>query len=170
MATTDASKLELKPIGIIRSPHVRAAGTPIQPRMAAGVEGTVEVFAEFAPALRDLDGFERIWLVNWFDRATEAQLVVTPYLDDCPRGLFATRAPCRPNPIGLSSVRLLRVQGSRLSVTELDVLDGTPLLDIKPYVPEFDAFEAATIGWLTNARRPVAADDRFEKHGLTRRC
>lgn len=131
--------------------------------MAAGVEGTVEVFAEFAAALRDLDGFERIWLVYWFDRAAEAQLVVTPYLDDCPRGLFATRAPCRPNPIGLSCVRLLRIEESRLSVAELDVLEGTPLLDIKPYVPECDAFEVSGVGWLAKARQSVAADDRFER-------
>ena len=99
--------MHLTPIGIIHSPHQRAEGTPVQAALATGVQGTVEVFPEYAAGLRDLDGFERVWLVYWFDRAKPAELVVTPYLDTTPRGLFATRAPCRPNPIGLSSVRLL---------------------------------------------------------------
>ena len=97
------------PIGAIHSPQLKAAGTPIQAALATGVQGTVEVFPEYAAGLRDLDGFERVWLVYWFDRAKPAELVVTPYRDTTPRGLFATRAPCRPNPIGLSCVRLLEV-------------------------------------------------------------
>ena len=113
--------------------------------------------------MQDLDGFERIWLLYWFDRATPAQLVVTPYLDTVPRGLFSTRAPARPNPIGLSAVRLLGIVGGTLQVEGLDVLDNTPLLDIKPYVPAFDAFQAKRIGWCARVRSiSTAADGRFE--------
>jgi tRNA (adenine37-N6)-methyltransferase len=163
-------KMNLVQIGVVRSPHKRAEGTPVQAAMAAGVKGTVEVYPEYAAGLRDLDGFERIWLVYWFDRAREAELVVTPYLDTTPRGLFATRAPCRPNPIGLSAVRLLEVSGHVLQVEGLDILDGTPLLDIKPYVPAFDAFEAKRIGWCGNAKGGVVrADGRFESDAGERR-
>lgn len=154
-------KLELQLIGVIHSPYREAEGTPIQPRWAAGVEGTVEVFPEFAAGLRDLDGFERIWLLYWFDRACEPRLEIIPYRDTRARGVFATRAPSRPNAIGLSSVRLLAVEGASLRVAELDVLDGTPLLDIKPYVPDCDVFNVERIGWWTHARHSRLADDRF---------
>ena len=155
--------LALQPIGLIRTPHRQAEGTPIQPRWAAGIEGTVEVFPEFAPGLRDLDGFDRIWLLYWFDRAREAQLEVVPCLDTQTHGVFATRAPSRPNPIGLSCVRLLAVEGSRLRVAELDMLDGTPLLDIKPYAPDCDVFPVERIGWFARACGTRIADGRFAK-------
>jgi tRNA (adenine37-N6)-methyltransferase len=156
-------KLELTPIGLIHSPHHQAEGTPIQPRWAAGVEGSVEMFPEFAPGLRDLAGFDRVWLIYWFDRARAAQLEVVPYLDTKTHGIFATRAPSRPNPIGLSCVRLLAVEGSLLRVADLDVLDGTPLLDIKPYVPDCDVFPVERIGWFARARGTRIADGRFAK-------
>lgn len=156
-------KPELKPIGLIHSPHREAEGTSIQPRWAAGVEGRVEVLPEFAPGLRDLAGFERIWLLFWCDRAGEARLEVVPYRDTQSHGVFATRAPSRPNPIGLSCVRLLAVEGALLRVADLDVLDGTPLLDIKPYVPDLDAFAAERAGWYAHARGSRIADDRFTK-------
>ena len=156
-------KFELTPIGFIHSPHRQAEGTPIQPRWAADIEGTLEVLPEFAPGLRDLDGFDRIWLLYWFDRARTAQLEVVPYLDTQTRGIFATRAPSRPNPIGLSCVRLLAVEGARLRVADLDVLEGTPLLDIKPYVPDCDVFPVDRIGWYANARGSRLADGRFTK-------
>ena len=156
-------KLEFKPIGLVHSPHRQAEGTPIQPRWAQGVEGTVDLFPQFAPGLRDLDGFDRIWLLYWFDRARTAQLEVVPYLDTQTRGVFATRAPSRPNPIGLSCVRLLSVEGSLLRVADLDVLDGTPLLDIKPYVPDCDVFTVEHVGWYARARGPRTADSRFAK-------
>jgi tRNA-Thr(GGU) m(6)t(6)A37 methyltransferase TsaA len=155
--------LELNPIGIVRSPFKEAAGTPIQAGMAEGAAGTVEVFPAFAEGLKDLDGFDRIWLLYWFDRAAAARLIVTPYLDDQPHGVFATRAPARPNPIGMSAVRLLRIEGCALHVSDVDILDGTPLLDIKPYVPQFDHLSAERTGWLqqvSNRRR--TADRRFE--------
>lgn len=153
--------LEFKPIGLIHSPHHEAKGAPIQPRWAAGVEGTVEVFPEFAAGLRDLNGFERIWLLYWCDRARPAQLEVVPYRDTQTRGVFATRAPSRPNPIGLSCVRLLAIQGTTLRVAEVDMLDGTPLLDIKPYLPDCDAFVVHRVGWYANALDQTKADDRF---------
>jgi tRNA-Thr(GGU) m(6)t(6)A37 methyltransferase TsaA len=155
---------KLKPIGLIHSPHRQAEGTPIQPRWAQGTEGTVEVLPEFTPGLCDLGGFDRIWLLYWFDRVREAQLQIVPYRDTQMRGVFATRAPSRPNPIGLSCVRLLAVEGTRLRVADLDVLDGTPLLDIKPYVPDCDVFTVERIGWWAHARSSRTADDRFTQH------
>jgi tRNA-Thr(GGU) m(6)t(6)A37 methyltransferase TsaA len=155
----------LRPIGIIRSPFRELAGTPIQPQMAGNAEGTVELFQEFVAGLRDLEGFDRIWLLYWFDRAEwEGKLIVTPYLDTAPRGLFATRAPSRPNAIGLSSVRLLSIENNQLKILGVDVLDATPVLDIKPYVPRFDCFESVRAGWLdlTTSNRTVA-DSRFEQ-------
>jgi tRNA-Thr(GGU) m(6)t(6)A37 methyltransferase TsaA len=151
----------IKPIGIIHSPFQEVAGTPIQPAAARGIEGSVEVFPEFVGGLQDLEGFERIWLLYWFHRAGPARLVVTPFLDETPRGVFATRAPTRPNPIGLSAVELLRVEGSTLYIRDVDMLDGTPLLDIKPYAPRFDHFAVTRMGWLAEARGPEVADDRF---------
>ena len=156
-------KLELTPIGLIHSPHRQAEGTPIQPRWAAGIEGTVELLPEFALGLRDLEEFDRVWLLYWFDRARAAQLEVVPYLDTQTRGIFATRAPSRPNPVGFSCVRLLAVEGSLLRVADLDVLDGTPLLDIKPYVPDCDVFPVERIGWFARARGTRIADGRFAK-------
>jgi tRNA-Thr(GGU) m(6)t(6)A37 methyltransferase TsaA len=127
------------------------------------VKGTVEVFPEYADGLKDLDGFERIWLIYWFDQAPEPQLLVIPFLDDRERGVFATRAPSRPNAIGMSVVRLLQVVGNTLEVADVDILDGTPLLDIKPYVTEFDCHSVEKSGWFDQAplRRSVA-DGRFD--------
>ena len=162
-----ADGIQLKPIGVVHSPFKRAKGTPIQPRMAMGAEATVEVFEEFAEGLKDIDGFERIWLVYWLHRASEPRLRVRPYLDDTERGVFATRGPSRPNPIGISAVRLLRVDGNVLTVAEVDILDGTPLLDIKPYSPHFDCFDGAKSGWLDKSDRSRRlADDRFEEPGV----
>ena len=158
--------MKLKPIGIIYSPFQQATGTPIQACFARGAEGTVEVLEEFVPGLKDLAGFDRIWLLYWFDRAVikRSGLLVKPYLDDVRRGVFATRAPARPNPIGFSAVRLRKIRGNTLSICDVDILNGTPLLDIKPYVPQFDSFSVARIGWLKGARaKGIVADDRFEK-------
>ena len=158
-----ADEMKVKPIGIIHSPFTQSAGTPIQPAVAGGAEGRVEVFSEYSPGLKDLEGFERIWLVFWFDRSAEYKLLVRPYLDTTERGLFATRAPCRPNPIGISPVRLLGVEGNILRIADVDILDGTPLLDIKPYAPRFDVFKDARSGWLEAAGPGGAADNRFTK-------
>lgn len=163
------NSLTLKPIGIIHSPFRQAADTPIQSCMAKDEEGTIELFPEFMPALRDLEGFDRIWLLYWFDRIAVPRLVVKPFLDPNEHGVFATRSPARPNPIGMSSVRLLGIEGPRLRIGELDILDQTPLLDIKPYVPAFDCFKTERIGWLENKPlKRVHADDRFEKPPMPR--
>ena len=157
-------KIELRPIGVIHSPFKKCQDMPVQPAMAQGVIGSIEIFDEFAAGLKDLAGFDRIWLLFWFHRTGPAQMCVTPFLDSQKRGLFATRAPSRPNPIGLSNVRLLAIEGSTLRVAGLDVLDGTPLLDIKPCVPRFDYLDAARCGWLdTVTIRNRVADDRFER-------
>jgi tRNA-Thr(GGU) m(6)t(6)A37 methyltransferase TsaA len=154
--------MEVKPIGIIHSPFKNPDRMPIQPTFANGAEGIVEVLPQFAAGLKDLEGFERIWLLYWFHKASKTKLKVKPYMDNIERGLFATRAPCRPNPIGISAVRLLRICGNRLYVADIDVLDNTPLLDIKPYIPEFDHFEVKRIGWVEKAQsEKKRADNRF---------
>ena len=161
-----SSALNLTPIGVIHSPFRAAPGTPIQPAYAGEAEGAVEVFPEFEAGLRDLAGFERIWLLYGFDRAGPARLRVVPFRDLVERGIFATRAPCRPTPIGLSCVRLVAIAGRRLTVAGVDVLDGTPLLDIKPYVPEFDAYPRSRAGWLdASPERQTRADARFPPDG-----
>jgi len=154
--------MNVEPIGIIHSPFTTAEGMPIQPALAGGAEGWVEVFPQFEAGLADLEGFDRIWLLYAFHRAVPPRLRVVPFLDTTERGIFATRAPCRPNGIGMSSVRLLGVEGNILRIAEVDMLDGTPLLDIKPYAPRFDCFEVRRCGWLDQAKRePTTTDARF---------
>jgi tRNA-Thr(GGU) m(6)t(6)A37 methyltransferase TsaA len=156
-------KVEYHPIGIVHSPFKAAEGTPIQPSRSGKARGTVEVFEEFVEGLDDLDGFSHIILLCHLHRSRSYCLKVVPFLDTCQRGLFATRAPSRPNPIGLSVVRLLGVDGDKLSIEQLDLLDGTPVLDIKPYVGKFDHRGEVREGWLetVQVRRDIA-DGRFE--------
>lgn len=157
--------LELSPIGIIRTPYQKVEGMPIQPAGAAGVEGTVEIIDDYIAGLKDLEGFSHIILLYHFHQGEGYDLTVTPFLDDQPHGLFATRAPRRPNPIGLSIVKLNCIEGGTLYISNIDVLDGTPLLDIKPYVPAFDQQDEARSGWLEDARGCIAdysSDDRFK--------
>ncbi len=158
-----APSIVLTPIGIIRSPFKEPAGTPIQPAYAGGAEGSVALFPAYAEGARDLAGFERIWLLFHFHCAGPARLRVVPFRDTVERGVFATRAPCRPNGIGLSCVRLLGIEGAVLRVAGLDILDGTPLLDIKPYVPAFEAHPESRAGWLDAAGAArTRADRRFD--------
>lgn len=154
--------IRLRPIGLIHTPFKEPKGAPIQPAVAEGASGTVTVFEEFQDGLKDIEGFDRIWLIYWFHRTAETRLLVIPFLDDHERGVFATRAPVRPNPIGMSSVRLLRRDGNVLTVADVDMIDGTVLLDIKPYVPMFDSFQVKRSGWLDHSRKGRrVADDRF---------
>jgi tRNA-Thr(GGU) m(6)t(6)A37 methyltransferase TsaA len=125
----------------------------------------VEVFARYEEGLAGIEEFERIWLLCWLDRAGPVRLTVVPYLDTEPHGLFTTRAPSRPNPIGMSAVRLVRREHCVLHVAELDLLDGTPLLDIKPFVPGLDTADAGRIGWFHGAKGSGIADDRFDREG-----
>jgi tRNA-Thr(GGU) m(6)t(6)A37 methyltransferase TsaA len=152
------------PIGTIHSPFGDISGMPIQPNGARGIRGTIEIHASYREGLRDLDGFERVILIYAFHRCTDHRLTVTPFLDTTPRGVFATRSPKRPNAIGLSVVRLRGVKGTTLAIEDVDVLDGTPLLDLKPYVPAFDAYPGSRCGWLETVAGnagTVRSDDRF---------
>jgi tRNA-Thr(GGU) m(6)t(6)A37 methyltransferase TsaA len=158
-------KIEYRPIGVVHSPFTELKGMPIQPSRAKDIAGTVEVFPEFQEGLKDLIGFSHIVLLYHFHMVTGYTLQVVPFLDSELRGLFATRAPKRPNPIGLSVVRLEGIQAGVLSVLDLDILEGTPVLDIKPYVTEFDGRTDVRIGWLEAARieeREALSDDRFK--------
>ncbi|NLW68634.1 MAG: tRNA (N6-threonylcarbamoyladenosine(37)-N6)-methyltransferase TrmO [Bacteriovoracaceae bacterium] len=157
-------KIEYNPIGVIHSPFKEAKGMPVQPSGAAGVKGTVEIFPEFAEGLKDLDGFSHIYLIYHFHQSIGYSLVVTPFMDTDRHGVFATRAPRRPNPVGISVVKLNKIDGPVLSIENVDILDGTPLLDIKPYVPDFDDHPADSTGWLEKARgasKTVRSDGRF---------
>jgi tRNA-Thr(GGU) m(6)t(6)A37 methyltransferase TsaA len=154
------------PVGVVHSPLKEAYGAPIQSIAAHNVEGVIEVFPQYAEGLRDIEGFSHLILVYHFHLSEESSLIVRPYLDDGTHGVFATRAPARPNPIGISVVRLVRVDGTRLHVTGVDILDGTPVLDIKPYVPQFDAIRAEKIGWLKDRIHMVQKtkdDGRFQE-------
>jgi tRNA-Thr(GGU) m(6)t(6)A37 methyltransferase TsaA len=149
-------KIEYKPIGIIHTPFSRPEGMPIQPAGAVGVHGTVEVFPQYEKGLKDLDGFSHIILLYHFHQSKEFNLQVVPFMDSQLRGLLATRAPNRPNPIGLSLVKLRKVEGPILYVENVDILDGTPLLDIKPYVPEFNNQRSIRTGWLEKPKKTVS--------------
>ncbi|MCK4512393.1 tRNA (N6-threonylcarbamoyladenosine(37)-N6)-methyltransferase TrmO [bacterium] len=135
------------PIGTIRTPHKRAQDTPVQPAYAEGVAGRVELLPEYAKGLRDLSAFSHIYLIYHLHKAGPPSLKVIPFMQDRHRGVFATRSPRRPNPIGMSLVKLIRIEGNILHVEDVDILDGTPLLDIKPYIFRFDSRENARSGW-----------------------
>ncbi len=156
--------IELNPIGIIHSPFKELTGMPIQPAFARKTEGIVEIFEDYQDGLKDLVGFSHIMLLFHFHRSQGFRMHVVPYMDNQKRGLFATRAPRRPNPIGLSVVELLKVEDGKLHIRNVDMVDGTPLLDIKPYVPEFDLNVNVRIGWIEEARKRNAnrlSDNRF---------
>lgn len=136
----------MRPIGIIHSPLTVKSQTSIQASRSQA-KGVVEIYPEYMQGLQDLEGFSHIFLLYVFHESSGYSLLVKPFLDDQLRGLFATRYPARPNPIGLSVVRLITRQGPTLEVEGLDMLDGTPLLDIKPYVPDFDIRTDTRTGW-----------------------
>jgi tRNA (adenine37-N6)-methyltransferase len=164
-------RLTLDPIGVIYSKHHEPKQTPIQPVCADGSPGRVEIFPQYAEALDDIEGFSHVHLIYWLHRAAEiagsiagpSPLKVVPFLDDVPRRVFATRAPVRPNPLGLSIVRLVERRGAELLVEDLDVLDGTPLLDIKPYVEGFDLRVGTRGGWMEKV-----SGDTFLSRGARR--
>ncbi len=156
--------ITFRSIGIIHTPFRDLSGMPIQPSAAEGVEGKVILDPALQEGLKDLEGFSHIILLYYFHQAGDPKLLVKPYLDDEQRGLFATRAPRRPNGIGFSIVKLLEIQENILKVANVDILDGTPLLDIKPYIPYFDHPEADRVGWLEKSKGKVGgklSDDRF---------
>ena len=154
----------MNPIGIIHSPFKTLDNMPIQPGGARSVKGYIELKAELSAGLQDLDGFSHIYLIYMFHKVNRTELVVTPFMDTVPRGVFATRSPLRPNHIGISLVELLTVEGTTLEIQGVDVLDGTPLLDIKPFIPAFDQVTNSRSGWMTASAGEVAekrSDTRF---------
>jgi len=158
-------KITYQPIGIIYTPFKKIAGMPIQQLGAQGVKATIDIEPVYAEGLKDLEGFSHIILLYHFHLSKDFKLQVKPYLDEVSHGVFSTRAPARPNPIGLSIVKLIRIEGCTLHIEEVDIIDGTPLLDIKPYVPEFDVRSADRTGWLSGKAeeaREKKADERFK--------
>ncbi len=155
----NACEILYRSIGTIHSEHTIAEKTPIQPVYAKGCKGYVEVRKEFVEGLKDLDGFSHIYLIYSFHRCREVKLTVKPFLQDVDRGVFSTRAPFRPNSIGLSVVELIKIEGNILHLNNVDILDGTPLLDIKPYTAKFDLHPVKKNGW----------QDEVEEHTAQKR-
>jgi tRNA (adenine37-N6)-methyltransferase len=155
------NEINFKPIGLIHSLFKSPKGVPIQTTAAKGVKGRIEIYPEFAEGLTDLDGFSHIMLISYFHMVKNASLVVTPFLDSHQHGVFATRASGRPNPIGFSIVELEKIDGNFLYVLDVDLVNGTPILDIKPCIPQFDFKEVTKIGWLQNVihKLPEVKDD-----------
>ena len=154
-----------EPIGIINSPFKSKADMPIQSKGAKGIRGTITVKREFEEGLEDLAGFSHIYLIYHFHKSNRYALKTTPFLDKEPRGVFSTRAPQRPNPIGISVVKLISVKGNILEIENTDILDGTPILDIKPYIPDFDIHQVEKTGWIANKTgniNNIKSDDRFQ--------
>jgi tRNA-Thr(GGU) m(6)t(6)A37 methyltransferase TsaA len=154
-----------RPIGIIHTSFKGVEGTPIQPSGALGIKGTVEVFTQYSVGLKDLDGFSHIILIYHFHLSKGYSLEARPFMEEKTHGIFAMRAPARPNPIGISVVRLVEIEGLILHIEDVDIVDGTPLLDIKPYVPDFDWREEERIGWLSEKSkraREHKSDTRFK--------
>lgn len=154
----------IKPMGVIRTPYRMLKNMPIQPRGGKGVKGEVIVDEAYVEGLADLDGFSHIYLLYHFHKAQREEMTVVPFMDKTARGVYATRSPLRPNHIGISIVELEAVQGNRLLVNNVDILDETPLLDIKPYIKAFDQVEHSSSGWMEAGGDEVEkkrSDDRF---------
>ena len=156
----------LNPIGIIRTPHTDVKNMPIQPIAAEGIRGTIELLPEYAAGLKDIEGFSHLTLIYRFHKIEGCELEVVPFMDTVAHGIFASKAPKRPNAIGISTVKLLAVEGSILHIEQVDMLDGTPLIDIKPFYPRYDNRENVKIGWLEkNKNLPLdklRSDERFK--------
>jgi len=159
------NQISFTPIGIIHSPFTETDEMPIQPIGAQGIKGHILIADDFVEGLEDLDGFSHIYLLYHLHLSSSYSLKVAPFLDDQLRGVFSTRAPKRPNPIGLSVVKLNKIIMNRLEIENVDIIDGTPLLDIKPYVPEVDKIENSRIGWLSKNIKEIhsrKSDQRFK--------
>jgi tRNA-Thr(GGU) m(6)t(6)A37 methyltransferase TsaA len=138
----------MRPIGVIHSPYKEEKGTPIQGVFGAQAEAWIELKEKYVLGLKDLDGFSHAILLYYFHKSDREEIVAKPYLQKEEHGIFAIRSPHRPNHIGFSVVKIKKITGKRLYFTEVDVLDGTPVLDIKPYVKQFDCREKAKSGWI----------------------
>lgn len=156
--------MEFSPIGVIRSPYKELTDMPIQPKGAEEVMGRVELNPGLVEGLQDLDGFSHVYLIYRFHKAERTDLKVVPFMDTVERGIYSTRSPLRPNHIGISIVEITGVENNIVHLRGVDVLDNTPLLDIKPYIDAFDYVENSRCGWMTRSREEVAgkrSDDRF---------
>ena len=154
------------PIGIVHSPFKSPEGTPIQSVAAKGTEAIIEIFPQFSEGLTDLEHFSHIYILFDLHLAQKKELMVVPFLDNKPHGIFATRSPGRPNSIGISVVILDRIENNKLHVKNIDILDGSPVLDIKPYIPQFDVFENVESGWFPKNKETIENkidDGRFCK-------
>lgn len=157
-------EITFTPIGLIHSPFFKLEEMPIQPAGAFGVQGTIDLYPDYVAGLQDLDGFSHIYVIYHLHKSNGWKPRVIPFLDKQERGVFATRAPHRPNSIGLSVLKIESINGSQISVSNVDILDGTPLLDIKPYVPQFDGAQDIRIGWIADTIQQVKnvrTDRRF---------
>ena len=156
----------IHPIGVIRTPHKDIKNMPIQPIAANGIQGQIELLPEYVAGLKDLEGFSHITLIYHFHKIEGYELEVIPFMDTVKRGIFACKAPKRPNAVGLSTVKLLGIEGNIIHIEQVDMLDGTPLIDIKPFFPKYDNRDNVSIGWLEkNKNIPVEkmrADERFK--------
>jgi tRNA-Thr(GGU) m(6)t(6)A37 methyltransferase TsaA len=159
------NQISYTPIGIIHSPFTELGGMPIQPSAAQGIKGHILINEDFVEGLDDLDGFSHIYLLYHLHLSKSYNLKVVPFLDDQLRGIFSTRAPKRPNPIGLSVVKLNKIVMNRIDIENVDIIDGTPVLDIKPYIPDMDEADNAKIGWLSKYVKEIhskKSDKRFK--------
>ena len=157
-------QVTFSPVGVVLSPHKSLAGMPVQPPAAVGCTGEIHLLPEFSEGLLDIEGFSHLMVFYHLHKSAGPLLSATPFLDTKPHGVFATRIPRRPNPLGFSVVRLLSREGAVLHISNVDILDGTPVLDIKPYVPEFDAYPAASSGWFAGKLGDISgkrSDERF---------
>jgi tRNA-Thr(GGU) m(6)t(6)A37 methyltransferase TsaA len=156
--------IRYKSIGKIYTPFKKKEGMPIQPAGAKGIKGNIILKKKYTKGLLDLDGFSHVYLIYHLHKSKDFNLEVIPFLDNRPHGVFATRAPRRPNAIGISIVKLLSIKKNVLEIENVDILDGTPLLDIKPYIPEFDIYEIKNTGWakdISEKIKSTKADNRF---------
>jgi len=152
------------PVGIVHSPHKELSGMPVQPPSAEGITGEIEIFPEFAEGLLDIEGFSRLMVFYHLHKSAGTLLTAKPFLDTVPHGVFASRIPRRPNPLGFSVLRLLSREGNVLRISDVDILDGTPVLDVKPYVPAFDSYPDERAGWFEGKLDGISekrSDGRF---------
>jgi len=158
------NKICYTPIGIIHSPFQKIAGVPIQPSGAIGIRGSIELHKKYSGGLKDIDGFSHIILIYHFHLSSKFSLKVIPFMENMERGIFATRSPARPNAIGISIVRLLNVEKNILHIEDVDIVDGTSLLDIKPFYPKFDNRTTDKVGWLSGKENlnEIRSDNRFK--------
>ena len=158
-------KIELNPIGIIHTPFKTVENMPIQPSAAKDITGTIEIFPEYAEGLSDLDGFSHIYIIFHLHKTRGHKLKVVPFLDTVERGIFATRSPARPNAVGLSVAELVSVKKNILEIRGVDMLDGSPVIDIKPFVPDFEDYGKIRKGWFegkTGNASKILSDERFK--------